>query len=201
MERFRQAELELSRNTGGTGLGLSISKKLVELLGGEIGVVSTVGKGSVFHFTIPYIPENSLQINKPEKPKINETKLTNMFNGKTILVAEDENVNFMYIQIVLSSFGLNIIHAKNGQEAIDLIKKHPEIELGLIDIKMPIVNGVDAAKEIKKMRPGMPMIAQTAYALESDKDMIPKDLFDTYITKPINKDYLKEQISNYLKDQ
>ena len=116
---------------------------------------------------------------------------------KTILVAEDEEVNYLYLEIVLNNNGYNVLHARNGQEAVNLCKEFPEISLALIDIKMPIMNGLDATNEIKKMRPDLPVIAQTAYALESDKKLYENYGFDEYITKPINKNYLVEIVNKH----
>ncbi len=119
-------------------------------------------------------------------------------NTKTILVAEDEDVNFLFLEIVLNNIGVKVLHAKNGKEAVELCKNHREIDLALIDIKMPVMNGLDATNEIKKLRPDLPIIAQTAYALESDKKLYQNYGFDEYITKPIDKNHLSDVIQKYL---
>ncbi len=117
---------------------------------------------------------------------------------KTILVAEDEDINYLYLKVVLNDAGYNVLHAKNGQEAIDLFKQCPSIDLALIDIKMPVMNGLDATIEIKKLHPDVPVLAQTAYALESEKKAYGEFGFDAYLTKPISKDYLLGVVKKFI---
>lgn len=129
---------------------------------------------------------------------IGENSKGKLSNAKTILVAEDNDLSYMYLEIVLNNAGYNVLHARNGQEAVDLCVEYPEICLALIDIKMPIMNGLDAAIKIKKLRADLPVVAQTAYALLSDKKLFDNYGFDEYITKPIRKDYLIEVVKKYI---
>jgi len=189
-ERFRQAETGLSRLYGGTGLGLSISKSFAELLDGKIWVQSEPEKGSIFYFTIPYKPVN----------EIDKTPTTQNENFRTVLVAEDEEYNFLFIKELLIDMNLKLIHAKNGQETVEICKSNSKIDLILMDIRMPIMDGYTAATQIRKFCSDLPIIAQSAYALEHEIEKY-SGIFDDYITKPIDKDILKHKVMQYINQQ
>ncbi|HYX06929.1 MAG TPA: PAS domain S-box protein, partial [Bacteroidales bacterium] len=157
-DRFRQADMSTSRKYGGNGLGLSISKGLVQLLGGDLRVESRPGEGAVFYFTIPYKPAR--EFNSPSKP-VPESK-----NKRTVLVAEDEEYNYLFIEELLNNADVKLIHARDGKQAVDICRDNNDIDLVLMDIKMPVMDGKSAAQLIKEFRPELPVIAQTAYALE-----------------------------------
>ncbi|NOY96778.1 MAG: response regulator, partial [Chlorobi bacterium] len=116
----------------------------------------------------------------------------------TILIVEDVKISFEFLKIVLEKSGINIIWAKNGEEAIKLCKRNTNINLVLMDINMPVMNGYEATKEIKKFRPGLPVIAQTAYAIAGDREKSLEAGCDDYITKPIKKDKLLAIIEKHL---
>ena len=195
-QRFRQVDATDNRINGGNGLGLSISKALVEKLGGTIHIKSNLGKGSEICFTIPIT--NSNLINMDE---LFETFLTPLFvsEGKTILIAEDEINSYAYFEEILRASKVKIIHAWNGNEAVEAVKNDSNISLVLMDIKMRDMNGYEALRVIKKNRPELPVIAQTAYAMSLDKTQSLQAGFDNYISKPIARDSLIELITGYLK--
>jgi PAS domain S-box-containing protein len=195
-DRFYQVENKVSRQYEGTGLGLAICKSYVELLGGKIWLTSEKDKGSIFYFTVPFnMPECHSQ---PEEMGIAEnTDYTGSCN-KTIIVAEDNEMNYFLIRSMLSGLGLNIVHAWNGSEVVDMCKKNFEIDLVLMDIKMPVMDGFEATRHIKKILPDVPVIVQTAYTLAGDLEKIVEVGFDAYIEKPINKDKLISLVKMYL---
>lgn len=130
----------------------------------------------------------------------NEIK-TNNWSGRVILIAEDEEINYILIKEFLKSTEIEILHAKNGREAIELFSHHTEIELILMDLKMPEIDGYEAIKLIKEINPQIPIIVQTAYSLFGDKEKALSTGADNYISKPINKNKLLELIDRYLPNE
>jgi PAS domain S-box-containing protein len=198
-ERFSQEEKEISRKYGGLGLGLSISKENAKLLGGDITVKSEKGKGSVFYVTIPYLSISGKNVDIDESA-FQKTETLN--ESITILVAEDEEINYLYIKALLkkeTNKNFTPVHAKNGKEAVDLCMENKNIDLVLMDIKMPVMSGLEATEKIKSIFPNLPVIAQTAYSTESDKELALKHGCDDFISKPIDKVNLFELLYKYLK--
>ena len=115
----------------------------------------------------------------------------------TILIAEDEEYNMMYLLELFSSTNIHILEASNGQVAVEMAEKHNEINLILMDIKMPILNGYEAMNAIKKLRPNIPIIVLSAFAMKSEKQAALNKGFDSYLTKPINKKLLFEKIKEF----
>jgi len=190
-EPFRQVETGMTRNFGGNGLGLALVKSYVELLNGSITLQSELNKGTAITIGLPMIENtNEIPIKNNQQKK---------YSVNTILIAEDEIANFEYLKELLSDTGIEILHATNGQQAIDLCRNSRKIDLVLMDIKMPIMNGDTATKMIKEFRPELPIIAQTAYALESERTGF-IGIFDDYLTKPISGKSLMEKLKLHIKD-
>lgn len=193
-DRFQQVDIESTRVYGGTGLGLTIAKGTCELLGGKIWLDSEQEHGSKFLFTIPYIPTQQSQLTQTITTK------EDSMNPKTnvILIAEDEEINFLYLEESLRDFEYEIVRAHDGEEAVEICKNDERISLVLMDIKMPNMDGYTALKEIQKIRPELPIIAQTAYAMLSDKEMALEAGFKDYLAKPIKTADLFNTLNQYL---
>jgi PAS domain S-box-containing protein len=182
-ERFRQLDGSYAREYSGTGLGLAISKGLVELMHGEIGLDSHPGKGSRFYFTIPYAPIPLVSEPHSIKPAgVNDLD----FSGLTVLIVEDDEINYRFLEIVILRTKARVLRALTGKEAID-ISLQQDVSLVLMDIQIPVIDGYIATREIKKVKPSLPIIAQTAHALAEEKSRCLESGADEYLSKPINR--------------
>ncbi len=197
-DRFSQAEKELSQKVGGLGLGLSIAQENAELIDGTITLRSKRDKGSTFFLTIPYEPV--FAVNESDNLLNGIQKISELYHGDIVLIVEDEEVNHLLLEALINeSFEFyNVIHAKNGQEAIDICKENTEIKLVLMDLKMPVMNGFDAIKIIKEFLPGLPIIAVSAYSSKEEINRAKLAGCDDYCIKPIEKNVLKRTISKYI---
>jgi len=195
-ERFIQADIEDKNAYQGAGLGLSISKAYVEMLGGKIWVESEEGIGSTFCFTLPYtsekMKENNAQdedLTPAEMPPVKKLK---------ILIAEDDETSEELLLITVQKLGKEIISVKTGKDAVEACKNNPDIDLVLMDILMPEMNGYEATRQIREFNNDIIIIAQTAYALEGDKEKAMAAGCNDYLSKPINANEIKQMIIKYL---
>jgi signal transduction histidine kinase len=192
-ERFHKIEIDENKLYRGNGLGLYIARKLAQMLDGSITVKSTRGKGSTFYLTIPYVikpvPEEKIIKGSFQFANIS-------WPGKTILVVEDETSNYKYLEALLCN-RIHILWVSNGADAVK-ITKDTQIDLILMDIKLPKMDGFEATRRIKKLKPEMPIIAVTAFAMEADKNECMMAGCDNYISKPFRMEELFSLITTYL---
>jgi signal transduction histidine kinase/CheY-like chemotaxis protein len=196
-KRFSKINAKGISANEGLGLGLAISKAYVEMLGGQINFNSQEDKGSTFYFSIPlHFSDENVQ----EAINVSENIiLPHLGDEEIILIAEDDNINFLLIEKIVKSFNFKIIRAKDGAEAVELCRTNNEIDLVLMDIKMPNLNGYEAFIEIRKFNTTIPIIAQTSYTFEDELNRIKKLGFTDFISKPIDKEKLYELIKRYIK--
>jgi PAS domain S-box-containing protein len=182
-ESFRQLEDPFTRRFGGAGLGLAIVKRIVETSGGYVGVKSEMGKGSEFYINLPMIRSIS--------PKSNNTLSSSRsevfnFEGKRVLIVEDKEPNAIYLKTLLSKSKIELSFAVDGAQAVEIFKNSQKIDLVLMDIQLPVMDGFEATAKIKEINPFIPVIAQTAFASVEDRDRAINSGFDDFVSKPIN---------------
>lgn len=194
-DRFIQADIADTRAFQGAGLGLSIAKAYVEMLDGKIWLESDEGKGSKFYFTLPYyqIDNENISLHKTDL----EPEIVDFSKKIKILIADDDKFSDLLITSFIQGLCRDILHAKNGFEAYEICKNNSDIDLVLMDIKMPLMNGDAAAILIKELRPNIKIVAQSAYALTNEISFY-SEIFDDYITKPIVKDKLITIVKKYI---
>ncbi len=194
-ERFMQADSSPSRKYGGSGLGLPISKGLVELLGGKMWAESTLQEGSTFYFTLPFHPV----IRKFEEKVESKHPRTNYhWEGRLFLVAEDDKFSYKFLEGFLKQTRADVIRAADGREAVEICRNNPNIDLILMDIQMPEMNGLTATEEIKKFNQQIPIIAQTANAISEERQRCMQAGCDDFIAKPVNITELYAKIDKWL---
>jgi len=192
-ERFIQAEIPDKMARQGAGLGLSISKAYVEMLGGKIWVESEEGIGSTFYFTLPYHAEPE------EKKVVPEQNEKNRIKDLKILIAEDDETSEMLISITIKEFSKEVLKARTGNEAIEICRTNPDLDLILMDIQMPDLNGYEAIRQIRQFNKDVVIIAQTAFGLSGDREKAIEAGCNDYMSKPINKDEIRSLIQKYFK--
>lgn len=198
-ERFRQANDTISRSHEGSGLGLAISKAYIETLGGKIWVESEEGKGSNFYFTLPYNPKSREKEKTVFKKEQSGEIIENKIKDLKILIVEDDAISKLLITIAVKPYSTEIIKVSTGIEAIDACRKNPDIDLVMMDINMPEMDGYEATKKIRQFNKNLIIIAQTANGMQSDRDNAIKAGCTDYISKPINISSLDIMIQKYFK--
>ncbi len=190
-QRFRQVDETSTRKYGGTGIGLAVCKGILQYAGCDLNVKSSPGKGTEFSFSIPYNPDISDELKDISSYK-------NSFKGKSILIVEDDKLVCDYIRKVLGETGAVLKFASNGREALQMVKKKNGLDLILMDIRMPEMNGYEAARAIKELRTDIPIIAQTAYIFSHDEETSLQNGYDDYLPKPIRPRNLMHMLNKYL---
>jgi signal transduction histidine kinase len=199
-DRFRQVDESINSEFGGTGLGLAISRHLCTLLGGEIWLDSDLNQGSTFYFYLPLL-ENRVrepQISGSRRPGSKEGKAIDLF-GKKILIAEDDPANYLFIESYLKGTRSEVTWAKDGEQLLEIFRDDPDFDLVLMDLRMPLLNGFEATKIIRKTHPDLPVIALTAYAFADDREKSFQAGCNDYLAKPVKLEELTETLMKYLK--
>lgn len=192
-DRFRQGDVSQTEIHEGVGLGLSISKAFVELLGGEIGLDSSPEKGSTFFFSIPYERKTIIAGTTKETP----VPIQEPASSLNVLIAEDDHPSYMLLKEVFERNNIHTYHVKNGQDAVRAVETNTDIDLVIMDIKLPVMNGLEATQKIKEIRAEVPVIAQSAFVTETDIQNAIEAGCNDYITKPIKLNELLDKIAQY----
>jgi len=195
-DKFYKVESNPNKLFRGAGIGLTIVKGIADNMGGKVWLDSKVGQGSTFYFRFPVKIIRSMP--KYSQPKSDTSNVTEKWGERNILIAEDVDTNFKYLDKALGYSNITSFHAKNGLEAIE-ITKSTKIDLVLMDILMPLMDGYEAASIIRTLFPSIPIISQTAVYDKNNKDFDLSNLFNDYLVKPISRNSLIEVLDKFLK--
>lgn len=197
-EEFSQEIGGHHRPFEGLGIGLTLAKEVIERMGGSIFVESEKGVGSVFTFLIPYrpagTPKNKITVFN-DQPSFMQVD----WSSKKCLLVDDNKDVLIYLKRILTYTGVNILTARSGFEAVEIVKTNPDIDVILLDMQMSEMNGIEATREIRKIRKEIPIIAQTAFIFDDDKDIILEAGCDACLIKPIRKEHLITVMSGFVK--
>jgi len=202
-EDFVQLENSGSKKQGGVGLGLAISKRIAELLQGEIWVRSKIGRGTSFFVSIPLLNSSTIDQNSSEKIEYDVTaKKQQILNTKTMLLADDEPFSRRIIEEAVKNWGWNVITVTNGKEVLDTLYT-VFVDLVVLDMQMPVLDGYETSRKIKNdpFHKNIPVIAMTAYAMESDKERCFEAGCDDFISKPVDLVQFKSLIERWYQDE
>lgn len=195
-DRFQQVDTQLSNGIEGSGLGLTISKAYIEMLGGKIWVDSLVGEGSTFYFTLPYNPQ--LENNRPYDLIEPEPSICMLPEKVTLLIVDKDDQERKYLKELLNTYNVRILSASTYMEALEKCKSTTEIDLVLMHITKSITDGTNAVKQMKELKPSMPVVAVSTYAIDNEHS---HELFDEIIMKPLLSDRLIQIVEKYLWDK
>ncbi len=194
-DRFVQADMNLPRAQEGSGLGLAIAREYIRMLNGKIWVESEQGQGSTFYFSIPYNPAKRAKV-AAETVEVSQERAPEVY---TVLIAEDDELSFHFLEVILKKESFRIIRTETGEETVQALRDNPDIAIVLMDIKMPGMDGLQATRVIRKFDKNIPIIAQTAHALDGDREKALEVGCNDYLSKPIKRDELLKAVSHYIK--
>ena len=198
-QQFKQADDSHTRKYGGAGLGLSISKKLINLTGGDIWLETESGAGTTFFFDIPYQIAGHVESRKERiEPGAVEVKGRDRWKNRTVLVVEDDNNSYRFLERVMTRYGIHVIRSVNGLEAVEICRSNLNIDCVLMDIQLPFISGNEAAKMIRQIRKDLPIIAQSGNAYETDRSASIQAGCNDFLTKPILHDKFLAILDRYL---
>lgn len=195
-EEFRQEIDGHHRPFEGLGVGLTLVREVVERMGGNVLVTSEKGKGSEFTLLLPYRPAGTIKV---KQPKVDESELLKDWSSKRCLIVDDNKDVLTYLKRILLDTGIDVVAARSGPEALKIMAQDKTIDVVLLDMQMPEMNGIEVTREIRKIRGNIPIVAQTAFVFEDDKDIILEAGCDACLVKPIRKEQLISVLGSFIR--